>query len=140
MLTYLVEVSPDGDRWMAVFPDIPEALTGGATREEVLERAQDALETAMDFYFEDRRAVPLPSAVPKGSTSITLPASVSAKILLLNEMVRQKMRPAELARRLDVRPQDVSRLVNLHHPTKIDTIGDALAVMGKKLVIKIAAA
>jgi len=31
---------------------------------------------------------------------IELPASLTAKVLLLNEMLRQKVRPAELARRI----------------------------------------
>jgi len=32
-------------------------------------------------------------------------ASLSAKVLLVNEMVAQKVRPAELARRLQITPQ-----------------------------------
>jgi len=40
--------------------DIPEAITQGETEAEALAAARDALETALDFYFEDNRAVPLP--------------------------------------------------------------------------------
>jgi hypothetical protein len=35
-----------------------------------------------------------------------------AKVLLLNEMIRQRVRPAELARRLQTTPQEVNRLTN----------------------------
>lgn len=48
--------------------------------------AKDALFTAMDFYFEDNRPVPLPSKARKGEVMmIALPASVFAKVLLLKE-------------------------------------------------------
>jgi antitoxin HicB len=52
----------------------------------------DALLTAMDFYFEDRRPVPPPSALADGERLIELPLSASAKVLLLNEMLEQKVR------------------------------------------------
>ena len=91
----------------------------------------------MDFYFEDRRPVPMPSALKRGQIAIELPASVSAKVLLLNEMIAQGKRPAELARLMNARPQEVTRLIDLHHPTKIDTIAQALRVMGKRLELRI---
>lgn len=118
---------------MASFPDIPEALTSGATREEALAMARDALITAMDFYFEDRRPVPAPSRIAKGSDSVELPPSLAAKVLLLNEMVRQQVKPAELARRMGTTPQEVTRITNVRHATKIDAIGAALHALGKRL-------
>jgi antitoxin HicB len=67
---------------------------------------------------------------------IELPASLSAKVLLLNEMVTQKVRPAELARRLQVTPQEVTRLIDLHHTSKIDGIAGALKALGKTMEIR----
>jgi antitoxin HicB len=137
MLSYPARLSRDGEGFMVSFPDIPEALTSGASREEALDMAADALTTAMDFYFEDRRPVPAPSHPKRGQVLIDLPASVSAKVLLLNEMLRQQVKPAELARRMNVRPQEVNRITTLRHPTKIDTISQALAVLGKRLDLSI---
>ena len=133
MLSYPARVAPDGDGFMVSFPDIPEALTGAATRAQALELAADALTTAMDFYFEDRRPVPAPSAPKRGQVMIDLPPSVGAKVLLLNEMIAQGTRPADLARRMNLRPQEVNRLTNLHHATKIDTIAQALKTLGRRL-------
>ncbi len=138
MVSYPARLRRDGKGFMVSFPDIPEALTSGASREEALDVAFDALTTAMDFYFEDRRPVPAPSQPRRGQILIDLPASVSAKVLLLNEMLRQKVKPAELARRMNVRPQEVNRITTLRHPTKIDTISQALAVMGKRLELSVA--
>lgn len=90
--------------FVVTFSDIPEAITQGDTVKEALAIAQDALETALEFYFEDKRAVPAPSKPKRGQNVIELPASLSAKALLLNEMVTQNIRPAELARRLNTTP------------------------------------
>jgi antitoxin HicB len=138
MLSYPARVVRDGDGFMVAFVDIPEALTGASTREEALDMAADALTTAMDFYFEARRTVPAPSKPKRGHVMVDLPASVSAEVLLLNEMLLQHVRPAELARRMHVRPQEVNRLTDLHHPTKIDTISEALLAMGKRLELSLA--
>jgi len=134
---YPAEMKPDGAGWLVTFPDIPEALTSGATQEEALEMAADALATAMEFYFEDRRPVPLPSKVAKGQHAVELPASVSAKVLLLNEMIKQKVRPADLARMLDATPQEVNRLTDLSHATKIDSVNAALHALGKGLELRV---
>ena len=136
MLSYPAKIVSDGDAWMVSFRDIPEALTGGATREEALEMAADALLTAMDFYFEDRREVPGPSQARRGEVLIELPPSASAKVLLLNEMLAQHVKPAELAKRLGTTPQEVNRIIDLHHTTKIDTLANAMKALGRQLEVR----
>ena len=139
MLAYPVILTPDKEAggYVVTFPDIPEAITQGETVDEALAMAAEALETAMDFYFDDKRAVPMPSLAKRRQHVVALPLSVSAKVLLLNEMIRQQVRPAELARRLHTTPQEVSRLTNLHHTTKIDGIAGAMKVLGKTLEIRV---
>jgi antitoxin HicB len=126
----------DGKFIKVSFPDIPEALTQGKDRDEALVMAKEALELAMEFYFEDRRPVPEPSKAKRGQAVVELPASLSAKVLLLNEMLRQKVRPAELARRLNTTPQEVNRLTNIRHTSRIDGIAAALKMLGKTLEIR----
>ncbi len=138
MLRYPVRIEPDGDGFLATFRDIPEAATGAITREETLDMAEDALVTAMDFYFEDQRQVPLPSAAEPGEDLVGLPVSLSAKVLLLNEMLAQRITQADLARRMHVKPQEVTRIVDVHHATKIDTLADAFAALGRRLELRLA--
>jgi len=102
-----------------------------------LAAAKDALESALDFYFEGKRAVPMPSRARRGQKVVELPASLSAKVLLLNEMVTQNVRPAELARRLNTSPQEVNRLTNVRHTTRIDGIAAALQALGKHLDMRV---
>ncbi len=134
MFLYPVTLKEDAKgMFVATFADIPEAITQGNTKDEALAAAQDALETALDFYFEDNRQVPTPSLAKRGQPVVELPASLSAKVLLLNEMIGQGVRPAELARRLNTTPQEVNRLTNVQHTTRIDRIAEALKVLGKRL-------
>jgi antitoxin HicB len=118
------------------FPDIPEAHSQAEDEVEAIRRGTDAVETALEFYLEDRRPIPAPSKPKRGQRMIELSASVSAKVLLLNEMIAQKVRPAELARRLQVTPQEVTRLINLRHTSKIDGIAGALKALGKTMEIR----
>lgn len=133
MFLYPVTLKRDSGGFVATFKDIPEAITQGDTVQETLDAAKDALETALDFYFEDHRAVPLPSKPKPEQPVVELPASLAAKILLLNEMIEQRVRPAELARRLKTTPQEVNRLTNVQHTSRIDGIATALKALGKRL-------
>ncbi len=135
MLIYPARLTKDGTGYVVSFRDIPEALTSGDTKEEALDMASDALATAMEFYFENRREVPSPTAPKKGEELVALPASMTAKVLLLNEMLRAKTTPAALAKKLQISPQTMTRIIDLRHSTKIDTIADALAALGKRIVI-----
>lgn len=123
--------------YVVTFRDIPEAITQGDTEEEAHAMASDALLTSMDFYFEEQRPVPMPSKTRRGERLIDLPLSVSAKILLLNEMLAQKVRPVELAKRLGVPRQEINRLIDLRHATKIDRIAAAMFAMGRQFELSV---
>jgi antitoxin HicB len=135
MQAYPARLRKDGKFILVTFPDIPEAITQGDNRVHALEMAREALETAIDFYLEDRRKIPTPSKPKRGQVLVELPPSVSAKVLLLNEMLRQKVRPAELARRLGTTPQEVNRLTNIRHTTRIDRVDAAMRALGKRLIV-----
>lgn len=139
MFKYPVMLTPDkkDGGFVVTFKDIPEAITQGDTVAQALAAAKEALESALDFYFDDKRAVPAPSKPKRGQHVIELPASVSAKVLLLNEMIAQNVRPAELARRLKTTPQEVNRLTDVRHTTRIDGIATALQALGKQLDMRV---
>ena len=126
MRGYPVNLRKDGKFILVTFPDIPEAITQGSNRTDAL---------SMEFYFDDMRPVPAPSAPKRGQQVVELPLSVAAKVLLLNEMLRQKVRPIDLARRIGTTKQEVNRLTDLKHTTKIDRIDAALRALGKRLIL-----
>ncbi len=123
---------------VVTFPDIPEAITQGDDTADARRQAFDAFETALDFYFEAGRPIPLPSTAKPSHKLIEVPPSVAAKILLHNEMVRQKVRPIDLANRLGVPRQEVTRMLDWRHNTKIDTTAKALSALGKRLELRVA--
>jgi len=138
MFGYPALLQKERDGYVVSFRDIPEALTSGATKKEALEMAGDALATAMEFYFEDRRQVPMPSKARKGEEVVWLSASIAVKVLLLNEMLKENVTPSKLAKKLETSPQAVTRIVDLHHATKIDTLAEAFKAMGKTLNFSVA--
>lgn len=124
--------------YTVTFPDIPGAITYGANVEESLVHTETALESALDFYFEDPRMIPAPSKPKRGQRSVELPVRLCAKVLLLNEKLAQKVRPAELARRIGVEPQKIDRLLNPRYAAQSDLLEAAAKALDKSLSIEFA--
>lgn len=138
MLTYPLTLTPDDNgTFLVQFPDVPEAITVADDDTEALVNGQEALEAAIEIYFDEKRVVPHPSKPKRGQLSVTLPAIVTAKVLLANEMVSQGVRKAELARRLKVHMPQIDRLVDLRHSSKLENIERAFHELGKSLDIRV---
>jgi antitoxin HicB len=129
--------SEDGG-FVVTFRDIPEAITQGDDEAEALAMAKDVLIASMEVYFDEKRPVPAPSAPRAGDRLVTLPASIAVKVLLLNQMLDQNVIPSELARRMATTRQEVNRLIDLKHTTRIDRIEDAMAALGRELELSVA--
>lgn len=134
-MRYPVKLEADTNGYVVSFPDIPEALTQGDTREEALEMARDALVTSFEFYIEDDRAVPLPGEI--AGEYVEVPASVVAKLLLLNAYLASGLTKVELAARMGLTKQEMTRVFNLRHATKIDTIQRAFQALGRQLELTV---
>ena len=136
MLAYPVLLTEDTNGTYRVeVPDLPEANSVGEDRDEALLNAAEAIATALEIYFDERRSIPLPSEGRRGQDSVVLPAIEEAKVLLWNEMLAQNIRKAELARRLNVHMPQIDRLFNLKHSTKVEFIEQAANALGKKLQV-----
>jgi antitoxin HicB len=139
MLSYPVKLELDtNDTYLVTFPDIPEATSVGDDEDEALLNALDALESAIEIYFDEKREVPPPSKPRKGQHVVMLPALVVSKVLLANEMIRQGIRKSELARRLDVHMPQIDRLLDPRHSSKLDAIEAAFIKLGKRLEVSVA--
>lgn len=132
-MRYPIKLESDTGGYVVSFPDIPEALTQGDTREEALSAGLDALVTALDFYFEDNRKVPEPS--PITGDYVELPLSIASKVLLLNAFIEADISQVELASLMGIKKQEVTRLLDLHHSTKIDTIQHALNALMRPMSV-----
>lgn len=134
---YAVDIVHEDGEYVVSFPDIPEALTCGDTLEEAKQEALNALVTAFEFYFEDQRAIPMPSQ-HDDMEYVEVPLSVWAKVLTLNTMLEQNLTQTELAHKMGTRKQEIQRIISLEHTTKIDRLHAAMAAMGKHFSLSIA--
>ena len=135
MLKYPVKLTLDtNDTLLVTFPDIPETVTFGETRDEALSRALDALECMIMAKMDDREPIPMPSA-SKGKDFVTLPALSTAKILLYNSMIKAGVSKSELARQIGGHAPQIERLLDLNHASRMDQIERALSVLGLHLTV-----
>lgn len=125
----------DNDTILVSFRDFPQAHTFGEDKEEALERARDALATALEGYIADRRPIPVPSARRSGERLVIVPALIEAKVRLFETMLDQRIRKTELARRLGWHLPQVDRLLDLHHASRFDQLEAAFAALGKHIEV-----
>lgn len=139
-MEYVLQVARDTNgSLLATCREVPAFATVGDDEAELLLNAVDAMETAIEFYLNDRRAVPVPAPrrLKRGEVALRLPAQVVAKVLLHNEMIAQGVRKSELARRLHMHMPQVDRLLNVRHSTRLETIEEAARALGKQLTISV---
>jgi len=133
----IFEQDRDAGGYVVTFRDIPEAITQADDVAEALAMAEDVLISCIEFYLEDKRPIPAPSKPRKHERLVSIPASVTAKVLLLNEMLAQGIGPSELARRMGTIPQNVNRLIDVRHTSKLESIEQAIIGLGKQLELKL---
>jgi len=138
MFNYPVTLAPDEGTVLVTFPDVPEAITFGADKAEALMHAVDALETALSFYVEARKPLPVASKAKRGQHTVCPSALECAKLGVYQAMTEQGIKKAELARRLGWHMPQVDRLFDLRHASKMDQLEAAANALGKHLEVRIA--
>jgi antitoxin HicB len=132
---YHLESQPEGG-FTVTFPDVPEAITQGDTREEAATMAEDALVTALSFYTDDGRPPPRPSPA-RGRPVAFVPPLVAAKLALHEAMLAGGVSNVALAHRLGLDEKAVQRLRDPLHRSHIDVIERALRELGHRLVVEV---
>lgn len=138
---YAVKLSRDTNgSWLVDVPALPFVHTHGATREEALSRAVDAVLTGLEMLVDGKAPIPrpLPAAPAKGD-AVRLSALVTAKIELHNAMLEARVGKYRLGKKLDWHLPQVDRLVDFRHRSRLDQIEQALAALGRRLVVTSAA-
>jgi antitoxin HicB len=138
MIAYPAKFDSADDGITVTFPDIPEAIIDGYSEAEAMAYAVDAIITAFTEYIKRRRAIPRASKA-RGKTMrlVVLPALEEAKIRLYEAMRQAGVRKADLARRMGWQKNQVDRLLDLRHRSRLDHIEAALAKLHKRLVVHI---
>jgi antitoxin HicB len=139
MLDYPVtlEAQPEGG-FVVTFPDVPEAITQGEDEDEALLYAVEALESALSFYVEARKPLPVASKAKRGQRTVRPSALEGAKLGVYQAMTEQGIKKAELARRLGWHLPQVDRLFDLRHASRLDQIEAAARALGRQLEVRVA--
>jgi len=137
MFDYPVILTPDDGTVLVTFPDVPEAITFGADEDEALLQAVDALETALTFYVDARKPLPVPTNAA-GRPTVRPSAMECLKLGVYQAMTEQGIRKAELARRLGWHMPQVDRLFDLNHASRLDQVEAAARVLGRHIEVRIA--
>lgn len=138
MYDYPVIIHEDENPGVAVTaPDLPELNSAGDDVADALRESVDGIESALSIYVDQRRAIPPASKPEPGQYVVHLPAVTVAKIVLWNEMMARDMRKADLCRLLGLAQTQGDRLVDFLHTSKMEAIENALAALGKRLVVSV---
>ena len=139
MLAYpvILEAQAEGG-FVVTFPDVPEAITQGEDEDEALLYAVEALETALSFYVQARKPLPVASKAKRGQRTVRPSALEGAKLGVYQAMTEQGIKKAELARRLGWHMPQVDRLFDLRHASRLDQIEAAARVLGRHLEVRVA--
>jgi antitoxin HicB len=122
-------------RYLARFPDVPEALTDGATKAEAYLEAKDALAEALMSRMADKEDIPAPSE-PRGRLlPVALDPTVALKVALYDAVREQGLTIADLARLLGVDHKEARRLLDPHHVSKLPRLRQALASTGYEIFV-----
>ena len=124
-LAYPVRLEKRPDTVVATFPDIPEALTEGATEDEALAEARDCLVAALGGYVQDGRAIPTPSP-DVGTAEIPLPDLAAVKVALYEAARARRLDTSALALRLGCSRRTVRRLLDVDTRSRLHEVEAAL--------------
>ncbi len=124
------------EAYVITFRDVPEAISGGWSWDEALEMAQDCLDVALSFYFDDGQDLPTPSPLRAGEVMISTTPTVAAKLALYAAMRAQGVTAAHLGEQLGLDEEATQKLLNPLHGSHITTVRRALTVVGRELVVE----
>ncbi|MDR2891972.1 MAG: type II toxin-antitoxin system HicB family antitoxin [Deltaproteobacteria bacterium] len=119
---------------MAEFPDVPEALTYGATEESALENAKDALYEALDLYMTMRKDIPTSGQVKKYMVSVD--PMVEIKLSIYQAMREKGLTQERLASILKCDARQIRRLLDIFHNSTLPQLVAALNALDYHLEVQ----
>lgn len=132
----LISCEEEGEGFLVTFPDVPEAITGGQTREESLVLAEDALVAALAMYVQGGEDVPAPSLAADGQELVAVPPIAAAKLALYTALRTQGITWEALADRLGLSEPAVRKLLDPDRYSHISQVLKALRAVGRNLVVE----
>ena len=130
-LAYPVRLERHPNTVVATFPDVPEALTEGATEDEALAEATDCLVAALGGYVQSGRPIPA-SSQRVDTRDVALPALVAAKVALYKTVQAMRLDASALALRLRCSRRATRRLLDVDSPSRLQEVEAALSCLAQR--------
>jgi antitoxin HicB len=127
---------PDGS-FLVRFPDLPEALTDGATKAEALVEAADCLSEALAGRIRRAEPVPAPSLVTGDVHWVAPDATIALKAALYSGLRKKRMAVADLAQDLHIDERKAARLIDPRAASSLASLENALAALGYEIGIEV---
>ena len=124
------------EAYVATFPDVYGANTGGWSWQEALEMAEDCLGVALGMYAKANEEIPVPGPLREDHVLVPVPLIVAAKLVLYSAMREQGITNDALAARLKISEAAVRRVVDPNYRSHFSQIEKALRVVGRSLVVE----
>jgi len=133
MLAYPARIEKQDDGYLVTFPDLENVMTYGATVDEAVSNAEEALNGCIESDFERNFAIPSPSAI-SGAEIFTIPVAPHIAVAIMLRSLRADRPQAEIARQLNISYQVYQRLENPRkaNPT-VKTLEKIARVFGKRI-------
>jgi antitoxin HicB len=133
MLTFPAHIKKNDDCFLVSFPDLDNVLTYGASIEEALVNAEEALNGCIEADFERNFIIPAPSSL-SGADVFPIPVAPHVAVALMLRSLRAGRSQIEVARQLNISYQVYQRLENPRkaNPT-IKTLEKIARVFGKRV-------
>lgn len=132
----LIEADPDGG-YLVTFPDVPEAITAGETLAEARSNAVEALGLALRGVLTMDRSLPSTRSTKPGLIDIAVDPTTALKLAVVEAFNESGLTKSELARRLGRVETEARRILDPDHPTKLPLLQEALAVLGKDIIVSV---
>ena len=133
MLAYPAHIEKQYDGYLVSFPDLENVITYGATLEEALHNAEEALNGCIESDFERNFVIPPPSTMPSKNT-YNIPVAPHIAVAIMLRTLRADRPQTEVARQLNISYQVYQRLENPRkaNPT-VKTLEKIARVFGKRI-------
>jgi len=132
MLVYPARIEKQDDGYLVTFPDLENVITYGATMEEALHNAEEALNGCIESDFERNFVIPSPSTI-SDNTTYNIPIAPHIAVAVMLRTLRADRSQTEVARQLNISYQVYQRLENPRkaNPT-VKTLEKIARVFGKR--------
>lgn len=133
MLAYPAHIEKSDDSFLVTFPDLENVVTYGASLEEALVNAEEALNGCIEADFERNFTIPPPSLL-SGEGVYQIPVAPHVAVAVMLRTLRAERSQIDVARQLNISYQVYQRLENPRkaNPT-IKTLEKIARVFGKRV-------